>query len=262
MLTLAGETECRGARQGDPRFRRRASPRCSWTRAESRDATKTYNKMTLAELAQARAGLRFREPCSRPSARNVDSVLVAQPSAFTGDCGADRQQRRWRCFKDQLLVRSLDAYAAYPAASVRPREFRLLRHRPERHAAAGAALEARRSNFTVGTLGDDVSKLYVAQLLPAGDQGGRRPARPQHHRRDGPAHRQARLDGAGDQGEGARQARRLHAEDRLSVAVARHERPRDQARRPARQRDARRPSSSTTINSASSAARSAAGNGA
>ena len=76
-------------------------------------------------------------------------------------------------------------------------------------------------NFTVATMGDDVSKLYVAKYFPpetkaAADKLVNNVIAAMGRRID-------KLDwmSAGDQGEGARQARRLHAEDRLSDPVAR-----------------------------------------
>ena len=53
--------ECRRAGQGDRRFRDQ-DRRGHWTRVESRDATKTYNKMTLAELAKSAPGFDFAGP--------------------------------------------------------------------------------------------------------------------------------------------------------------------------------------------------------
>ena len=214
VLTLAGESERRGAREGDPRSRDEDRRRRTGPRAESRDANKTYNKLTLAELAQAGARLRFRE-LGRGRAVPT-STMSSSPSRARSPALLRRSRKTpLAVLKDQLLVRSLDGYAAYPAEAFDQENFAFygttLSGTPEQEARWKRGV-----NFTVGTLGDDVSKLYVAQLLPARDQGGGRPAGPQHHRRDGPPHRQARLDEPGDQGEGACQARRLHAEDRLS----------------------------------------------
>ena len=49
-------------------------------------------------------------------------------------------------------------------------------------------------NFTVGSARRRRQQALRRQIFPAGDQGGRRPAGPQYHRRDGPADRHARLD--------------------------------------------------------------------
>ena len=100
--------------------------------------------------------------------------------------------------KDQLLVRSLDAYAAFLPSAFDKENFAFygttLSGTPEQQARWKRAVD-----FTVGALGDDVSKLYVAQLFPARNQGRGGRAGQERHRGDGPADRQARVDGAGDQ---------------------------------------------------------------
>ena len=112
MLTLAGETNAAARAKAILEFETKIA-QVHWTRAESRDATKTYNKLTLAELRKTRAGLRFPGAASRRDGANVDSVVVSQPSAFKGIARAGRRRRRFAVLKDQLLVRSLDAYSAY-----------------------------------------------------------------------------------------------------------------------------------------------------
>ena len=65
------------------------------------------------------------------------------------------------------------------------------------------------------------AELYVGAVLPAGGQGqDRRPGR-RAARGAGGADRPGRLDERRDQGQGARQARPVHREDRLSRQVAR-----------------------------------------
>ena len=67
--------------------------------------------------------------------------------------------------RDQLLVRSLDAYSAYLPQKFDQENFAfygtVLNGRRSRKSAGSAAV-----NFTVGALGDDVSKLYVAKYFP------------------------------------------------------------------------------------------------
>ncbi|MGE5722361.1 MAG: M13 family peptidase, partial [Sphingomonadales bacterium] len=54
-----------------------------WTRIDSRDATKTYNKMTLAQLAALAPGFDF-GTYFKDLGANVDYAIVAQPSAVKG----------------------------------------------------------------------------------------------------------------------------------------------------------------------------------
>src|SRR3546814_11906793 len=68
-----------------------------WTRIDSRDATKIYNKMLVAELQKLAPGFDFATYIKGLGA-NVTDVLVAQPSAFKGIAaaiaGAKRSEER------------------------------------------------------------------------------------------------------------------------------------------------------------------------
>ncbi len=81
----------------------------SWTREDSSDATKTYNKMTLAQLQKLAPGFDWATYLQTRGA-DIDDLLVAQPSAFTA-IAALSAKAPLQVLKDQLLVQSLDAYA-------------------------------------------------------------------------------------------------------------------------------------------------------
>ena len=151
---------------------------------------------------------------------NVDELLVAQPSAFTGDRRARRARRRCGVLKDQLLVHSLDTYADVLPKAVDDENFAFygtkLNGTPENQPRWKRAVD-----FTTNILTDDVSKLYVAKYFPPESKAAMEELVGNIIARDGPADRQADLDGAGNQGQGQGQARRLHAADRLSRPVAR-----------------------------------------
>jgi putative endopeptidase len=91
-------------------------------------------------------------------------MIVAQPSAITGIAKLINRAPL-AVLKDQLLVRSLDAYAAYLPSAFDKENFAFygtaLSGTPEQEARWKRAV-----NFTVGVLQDDVSKLYVAQYFP------------------------------------------------------------------------------------------------
>ena len=99
------------------------------------------------------------------------------------------------------------------------------------------------------------------EVFPAREQGADGKAGRQPARRLQAEHRRPRLDGAGDEEGGARQARQDQDQDRLSGEVARLLEARHQARRPRRQRDARATSSNSSAISTSSASRSTATSG-
>jgi len=162
VLNLAGEANAASRAKAILDFETRIA-RVHWARAESRDANKTYNKMTLTEVRKFAPGFQFSDLLKSDGA-NVDYVIVFQPSAFKG-ISALIGSTPLAVLKDQLLVRSIDTYADYL-----PKKFD-----EENFSFYGTALSGtpqqeprwkRAVNFTVGALGDDVSKLYVAKYFP------------------------------------------------------------------------------------------------
>jgi len=162
VLTLAGEANAPARAKAILDFETGIA-RAHWTRVESRDATKTYNKMSVAQLAQRAPGLDY-AAYLRGVGANVSDVIVAQPSAFTGIAAAV-SKAPLSVLKDHLLVRTLDTYAP-----VLPRKFD-----QEQFAFYGTVLggtpeqEARWKrgvDFTTGALSDEVSKIYVQRYFP------------------------------------------------------------------------------------------------
>jgi putative endopeptidase len=162
MLTLAGEPNAAARAKAILDFETRIA-QVHWTRAESRDALKTYNKMTLAQVRKFAPGFDF-PLLLKDAGANVGYVVVAQPSAFKG-VSSLLGGTPVGVLRDQMLVRSLDAYAAYLPA----------KFDQERFSFYGTALSGtpqqeprwrRAVDFTVNTMGDDVSKLYVAKYFP------------------------------------------------------------------------------------------------
>jgi putative endopeptidase len=162
VLTLAGE------KNAAPRAKailnlETSVAKAHWNRADSRDADKTYNKMTLAELRKRAPGFDFATLVHGIGA-NVNDVIVAQPSAFTGEAAAIAKAPL-SVLKDQLLVRSIDGYAAYLPKAFDEERFHfygtVLSGTPQQEARWKRAV-----NFTTGALGDDLSKLYVAKYFP------------------------------------------------------------------------------------------------
>ncbi|HEY6047744.1 MAG TPA: M13 family peptidase, partial [Sphingomicrobium sp.] len=163
MLTLAGEANAPARAKAIVDFETRIA-QVSWTKVESRDATKTYNKLTLAQLARSAPGFNWNQLLEKRGVVGVKSILVAQPSAIT-KIAALVNRAPLGVLKDQLLVRSLDSYASYLPAKFDNENFAFygttLSGTPEQEARWKRAV-----NFTVGALGDDVSKLYVAKYFP------------------------------------------------------------------------------------------------
>jgi putative endopeptidase len=163
MLTLAGEKNAEARAKAIVAFETGIA-KVSWTKVESRDATKTYNKMTIAELTRRAPGFDFPSLIKATGAQGVESMIVAQPSAIAGIAKLINKAPL-AVLKDQLLVRSLDAYAAELPKAFDNENFAFygtaLSGTPEQEARWKRAV-----NFTVGVLQDDVSKLYVGKYFP------------------------------------------------------------------------------------------------
>jgi len=162
VLTLAGRPNP-AARAKAILDHETAVARVSWTRTDSRDATKTYNLMSLARLRSMAPGFDFGRYLS-DSGVTVTEVIVAQPTAITGIARLV-SRAPVQVLKDQLVVRTLDSYA-----SVLPAAFD-----KEAFAFYGTALSGtpeqevrwkRGVGFVTGSLADDVSKIYVERFYP------------------------------------------------------------------------------------------------
>ena len=162
MFTLAGEADAQARAQAVVDFET-AIAKASWTRIESRDADKTYNRMTVADLQKSAPGFDFAAFFTAGKTQ-TDTVIVGQPTAITG-IAALVGSTPLGVLKDQLLIRSLDGYA-----DVLPKAFD-----QEQFAFYGTVLSGtpqqqdrwkRSVQFTSGALTDDVSKVYVAKYFP------------------------------------------------------------------------------------------------
>lgn len=162
VLTLAGEPNAAARAKAILAYETRIA-QAHWTRVESRDANKTYNKLTVAELAKKAPGFDFRGYFAGIGA-NADYVIVAQPSAVSGIAkliGATPVG----VLKDQLLVRSLDTFADVLPSSFDKEQFAFygttLSGTPEQQVRWKRAVE-----FTTNAVSDEVSKAYVAKYFP------------------------------------------------------------------------------------------------
>ena len=163
MLTLAGEANAAARARAILDFETRIAD-VSWTRIDSRDATKTYNKMTMAQLVKSAPGFDFARLIQDSGAKGVSSLIVSQPSAVA-KIAALVGKAPLGVLKDQLMIRSLDAYADYLPQAFDKENFSFhgtaLSGTPEQEVRWKRAV-----NFTTGVLGDDVSKLYAAKYFP------------------------------------------------------------------------------------------------
>ena len=162
MLGLAGESNAAARAKALVDFETEIA-KVSWTNVQNRDSDKTYNKMTVAALDRSAPGFSFANLFEARGAK-VSDLVVAQPSAVKGIARIVRNAPIG-VLKDQLLVRSLDSYA-----DVLPSAFD-----KENFAFYGTALSGtpeqqvrwkRAVDYTIGSLTDDVSKVYVSKYFP------------------------------------------------------------------------------------------------
>jgi putative endopeptidase len=162
VLTLAGEPNAAARAHALVGFETGIA-KVSWTRTESRDANKTYNMMTVAELQKAAPGFDF-AAMFKAGGAPVTKLIVAQPSAVAGIAKLIRATPVG-VLKDQLLVRSLDNFADVLPSAFDKENFAffgtILSGTPEQEVRWKRAVD-----FTVGSLSDDVSKIYVEKYFP------------------------------------------------------------------------------------------------
>lgn len=162
LLTAAGEANPAARAQAVLAFETRIAG-VSWTRVDSRDATKTYNAMTLAQLRQRALGFDWAGYFGGLNAE-VGTIIVAQPSAVSGIAKLV-QAAPLGVLKDQLLLRSLGSYAAVLPAQFDQAQFAFygttLGGTPEQEPRWKRAV-----GFTTGALSDDVGQLYVKEYFP------------------------------------------------------------------------------------------------
>lgn len=162
VLTLAGESNAAARAQAIYDFEK-AIATVHWDKNDSSDATKAYNKLTIAELTQAAPGFDW-TTFIRGIGVKEDAILVAQPSAFTGEAKliADAPIE---VIRDLLIVRSLDSFSNVLPDAFANETFSFyegaLSGTPQREERWKRAVD-----FTTGTLGDAVGKDYVAKYYP------------------------------------------------------------------------------------------------
>ncbi|WP_197684998.1 M13 family metallopeptidase [Bradyrhizobium canariense] len=136
-----------------------------WTRVENRDPIKTYNKTVIAELPALIA------PQDLPSylgaagvGRDISTVVVAQPSYFTGltDIFREAPLETWRAY---LAYNLLSSYAGYLSAPFADEDFAF-----EQHTLRGVPEMQPRWKRAVAAvdrlIGFDLGKLYVERYFP------------------------------------------------------------------------------------------------
>jgi putative endopeptidase len=163
ILTLAGWPEAEKAASAILALETRIA-QASWTKVEQRDADKTYNPMTIAELEKAAPGFPW-AAWAKGAGLEGAKLIVGEPSAFTkiaaifGETPIATLQA-WQAFH------TADQASPYLSKAFSDANFdfygKTLSGQPEQRARA-----KRGSSLVGGNLGEAVGKLYVAAYFPA-----------------------------------------------------------------------------------------------
>ena len=136
----------------------------SWTRVDSRDSDKTYNKYAIADLGKLMKHFDLAAYLQAVGVRNIDSIIVAQPSFFEGldkafadtDIGTLRAYFAWHLISDFAAFLSedfVDADFAFYGKELRG----VTENRP-RWKRGVALVEA--------SLGEVLGRIYVERHFP------------------------------------------------------------------------------------------------
>ncbi len=194
--------------------------RAHWTNVENRDAVKTYNKVTVADLGQAVPRLRLERRGPPSSASDgIPTVVVSQPT-YVKALAATVNEIPVESWKPYLKASLLNGFAPYLNKAIVDAEFGFysttLRGVKEQQPRWKRAV-----NTLNGNMGEMLGKLYVERhFKPEAkarmEGSGGQPARGLQGR-----HRQPRMDGAGNQEGSAGEAGEVQPKDWLSEQVAR-----------------------------------------
>jgi putative endopeptidase len=164
MLSMAGESKAAESAAAILKLETSLA-KIHWTRVEDRDPIKTYNKTAITELSALMPGYDWqRYVRSAGIEGKVDSVIISQPSYFTG-LGKVMTGTPLPVWKAYFKWRVLSASAPYLSKAFVDERFAfsggVLRGVPEN-------LPRWKRGITLldGSLGEALGKLYVAKYFP------------------------------------------------------------------------------------------------
>ncbi|WP_380785884.1 M13 family metallopeptidase [Sphingomonas sp. R86521] len=163
MLTLAGEPNA-AARAAAVFGMEKALATAHWTRIESRDADKTYNKWTAADFAAKAPGFPWAQYMTAMGVSGRPFYLVAQPSALTGEAKV-YADTPIAVLQDFAMLKVLRSFAPYLSSNFDKANFAFygttLSGTPEQQP------RWKRGVSTVsGALGEAIGQQYVAKYFP------------------------------------------------------------------------------------------------
>jgi putative endopeptidase len=162
MLTLAGDKSA-AAEAKQIMDLETALAKKYWTRVESRDADKTYNKYEIAKLKNITPAFNW-DVFLKDSGITSPAVIVAQPSAFTG-FGEQLQKTPLPVWKTYLKWHLISSYAGFLSKPFVDQEFefygKTLQGIEEQRPRWKRGVEAEQS-----AIGEVLGKVYVAKYFP------------------------------------------------------------------------------------------------
>jgi putative endopeptidase len=162
MLTLAGDKSA-AAEAKQIMDLETALAKKYWTRVESRDADKTYNKYEVAKLKNITPAFSW-DIFLKDSGITSPAVIVAQPSAFTG-FGEQLQKTPLPVWKTYLKWHLISSYAGFLSKPFVDQEFefygKTLQGIEEQRPRWKRGVEAEQS-----AIGEVLGKVYVAKYFP------------------------------------------------------------------------------------------------
>jgi len=163
LLTLAGEPNADARAAAIMAFETKIA-QAHWTRIDSRDADKTYNKWTRADFDAKAPGFAWKPYLTGLGIDAQPTFLVAQPSAFTGEA-ALFAQTPLAVLKDYMLVKTISDYAKYLSSDVVATNFAfkgtVLSGTPENQVRWKRGV-----NLVSNEMGEAVGQDYVAAYFP------------------------------------------------------------------------------------------------
>jgi len=163
LLTLAGEGDV-AARAGRVFDFEKQLATAQWSRIDSRDADKTYNKWSRADFDRNAPGFDWTAFLTAAGVDRQPQFLVAQPSAFA-DSAKIIAATPLAVLSDYLLIRTIDAYAPYLSKPLVDAQFGFAR------TTLGGVPEneprwKRGVSLVSSEIGEAVGRIYVARYFP------------------------------------------------------------------------------------------------
>ncbi|MCS4306071.1 endothelin-converting enzyme [Rheinheimera pacifica] len=121
MFTLAGNTDAAAAAERVYALEK-ALAEHHWTRLESRNADKTYNKMSATELNRSMGSFDWTAFAEGVKLAGVSDIIVRQPSYFEGFAKVV-QSADLQTWQDYLTMRAINSYADKLSSNFADRRF-------------------------------------------------------------------------------------------------------------------------------------------